>query len=401
MKKVFSKTIGPLSTVLLVVLMAGCSTTMRLRSTYHPLLPNAQEAREWLKNIRVAIAKHCQEALILSDAPVSVYDMNTRQKLMTLDTALEPRWSLKGRHLWTGSHLYSAAEIRLVPLAGHYLSVNGVPYRGQLSLLPNSENGLTVINILPLDDYLQGVVPNEMRAQWPLEALKAQALAARSFAVYKMSGRRNADFDLDATVNSQVYRGMASEQASTNEAVQQTHNLIVAYQQQVIAAFYHSNCGGHTADVRDVWGGNYAYLQGVACTYCRQGPHFTWSFDLSKSQMQKLFTRYHQDCRDIKNVRILSRDHSGRVQKLQIRHSGGSFEMQGAAFRMMVGADKIRSTHFDLSDQGPVLHFTGQGWGHGVGLCQEGAKGMAEQGARAEAIIRYYYPGTILVSLGL
>ncbi len=392
----------PLAAALLMVLLAGCSiTTMRLRSTYHPLLPNVQEARSWLKNIRVAIAKHGQEALILSDAPVSVYDMRTRKKLGVINTALEPRWSLKGSQLWTGAHLYTSPEIRVVPEDSHFLSVNGASYRGQITLMPDGKKGMLVINILPLDDYLQGVVPNEMRAQWPLEALKAQALASRSFAVYKMSGRRRQDFDLDATVNNQVYRGLSSEQASANQAVQETHNLIVAYHQQVIAAFYHSNCGGHTADVRNVWGGNYPYLQGVDCDYCRQGPHFTWTYDISKSQLEHLLNQYHQNCQKLQSVHILSHDNSRRVQKLQIRAGSGTFEMQGAAFRMMVGPDKIRSTHFEMSDRKASLHFEGRGWGHGVGLCQEGAKGMAEQGFSAERIIHYYYPGTTLVSLGL
>lgn len=387
--------------MVIAMLLTSCATqTRQVKSPWQPAIPRQQISPNLSKNIRVALVKHTNQVRLTSSQPIAIYDLAQGSKIATVQLKKQDElthhaglFNIQGRH-----YVYDA--LRLVARPGEEIQVNGKNYRGQITLIKSKKKGMHVINILPLDDYLQGVVPNEVQANWPMEALKAQAVAARTFALYKMSGRRQQAYDLDASVYSQVYRGLSSEQASTNQAVQATKGQVAMYRGKLIAAFYHSNCGGHTANSRHVWGSAIAYLQGVSCRYCQTGPHFKWSYQISKKQLKKILNQYNYDVGDIKTVNLNGRDSSNRVSELAVYHQRGRTVIRSSAFRMALGADKCRSTNFYITQHGDQVLFHGRGWGHGVGLCQEGAKTLAKQGYSFQDIIHYYYPGSSIDTVG-
>jgi len=304
---------------------------------------------------------------------------------------------VQGQGLILGRQFINSDRIRLSPAQGHFIEVNEKRYRGLVELSASTaKKHFMVINIVGVEDYLKGVVPNEMHCSWPLEALKAQAVAARTFAFYQMSSRENSPFDMEAGTNSQVYQGMDSEQPTTTEAVEGTRNIVAVFNNKLISAFYHSNCGGHTANVKDVWGGQIKYLYGGKCGFCDAGPHYSWKCELSEAELVRILTRHNLLVTEIRKLELDGCNSDGRVARIRLVHSQGVKVLKAPVFRMMVGPERIKSTCFEVRNDNHVFVFGGRGWGHGVGLCQEGAFGMANAGYRFDAILHYYYKGVEL-----
>jgi stage II sporulation protein D len=270
------------------------------------------------------------------------------------------------------------------------LEVNQKAYRGSLEI-HNVLGSIDVINVVSLRDYLKSVVPSEIPADWNAEALKSQAIASRTYALYHMLHSRSKRlFDLDATTSFQVYRGISSEKQSTGDAVERTDGEIVTYDGSPILAYFHSTCGGRTADDRDVWsGGDQPYLNSIQCTYCSESPHFRWQTDLALADIRKSLQRNSRFTGQIRSVAF--RNHDGRVTSVTVRHSQGSCSMTGNEFRLLFNSGTVKSTSFHSKKYKGGLLLNGNGWGHGVGLCQWGAKGMAENGKTYKNILQYYY----------
>ncbi|NMA03297.1 MAG: SpoIID/LytB domain-containing protein, partial [Clostridiales bacterium] len=157
------------------------------------------------------------------------------------------------------------------------VSVGGTSYRGGITAkrLPNSD--MTIINKLPLEEYLYGVIPAEMPASWPMEALKAQAIAARGFAVTNFNKYKRFDFNLCTTTYSQVYKGYSGEHPNTNKAVDETRHTVITYDNKLIEPYYHSDSGGHTEDSENIWLNKLPYIRGVEDDFSSDTPHSTWS----------------------------------------------------------------------------------------------------------------------------
>ncbi len=377
-------------------LAAGCATVTKISVTsyYPPQVPSHAEAKRFA-NIRVALVQNRSQVKITCEGPVKIYDMHTRNVLLSTRLSPDALALVRDNRIILDRQVLPSDRIRLVPGdPQHYLSVAGNAYRGQIEISLGREPGtLLVVNYVPLEEYLLGVVPNEVPYQWPLEALKAQAVAARTFALYKMSGRADDPYDLDASMYSQVYRGLGSERDSTTRAVSLTRQIIAVYQGRFIAAFYHSNCGGQTADVREVWGGNIDYLEGTACGFCQDGPHFSWQVTLSDQEIARALTQHNVAVRGLLGLKISGYHSDGRAREIIVRQAGGETRVPASIFRMALGPDKIKSTIFQVRQAGRDFIFAGKGWGHGVGLCQEGALGMAQAGYGFEDILKHYYPG--------
>ncbi len=382
----------------LLVLASGCSTLWKTfkREPRPEPTPEAREPRK-LENIRVSLLKQAKRVKVSSFRPVKIYNMQSKKLIGKKRLGEDNLILIRDGRIIFDQQFLPATRLRLVPEKDEYLTVNGKRYRGQIDISVDAEHGgLLVVNYLPLELYLQGVVPREVPAAWPAEALKVQAVAARTFALYKMSGRAKYAYDVDASVNSQVYGGLDSEKKRSNEAVAATRGRVMIYQDKFIAAFYHANCGGATANVRNVWGGEMAYLGGVSCGFCEEGPHYSWEYSMSQEDLTTRLQKRNSRLGRVKRIEPAKRDHSGRLRTVKITHSLGQEDMKAAAFRMLVGPDKIRSTKFYVENQRAAIQFKGQGWGHGVGLCQEGARGMARSGFTYRDILRHYYPGTEL-----
>lgn len=259
------------------------------------------------------------------------------------------------------------------------------------------KGGVLVIDELGLDDYVKGILPREMSPQWPPEALKAQAVASRTFALRNLNRHGSEGYDLCSTVHCQVFGGRESEDERTNRAVDETHNEILLYKDTPAGAFFFSNCGGRTKDPVNVWDKSerVPYLRSVRCKYCKSGPHYSWQNEVSAEKIANDLTRAELVVvPPLRSIRAES-------ESILVRHGAGRLKVRASKFRAMVGANLILSTHITHIKKIPGgFLFKGRGWGHGVGMCQEGAKGMALKGAGYAKILKFYYPGTKLKKFG-
>lgn len=290
----------------------------------------------------------------------------------------------------------SSGQLRLNSLiisSPGVIQINGKGYRGTIEVVA-AARGLLVIDEIQLEDYLVGLINCEISSQWPIEAVKAQVVIARSFALYQKASRKNMAYHLESTVYDQVYDGCDIEDTRAARAVEETAGEVLTFEGSVIPAFFHSSCGGHTEASENVWSMKLPYLRGVECTYCMSSPSVIWEQTIPRSKIESILGSAGYRVRGLKEIRPISRNRSGRITSLELVSGEGRTTIQTVTFRKLMGYGVIRSTGFEvkLTDEG--FTFIGVGYGHGVGLCQWGAKRRAEEGFSYREILSYYYPGT-------
>ena len=283
----------------------------------------------------------------------------------------------------------------LVASAPVRVTVNGKGYRGLLEVTA-AERGLLVVNELPLEEYLIGLINCEISSAWPIEAVKAQAVIARSYAVYQKQARRGAPYQLESSVMDQVYEGCDVEDSRAARGVQETAGEVLTWEGKVIQAFYHSNCAGHTESSERVWGLNIPYLRGVPCEYCQQANPVKWEQTIPLKRVEVALRGAGYQVYGVRELKVQGRNESGRVQEVGVLSSKGKVSVPGVAFRKALGYSVVKSTNFELRASGEDLLVSGVGSGHGVGLCQWGAKQRATEGFSYREILSYYYPGVTL-----
>lgn len=278
------------------------------------------------------------------------------------------------------------------------LALDGRRYRGALELRHRGA-GLTAVNIVPVDDYLLSVVPEEMPTDWPAEALKAQSVAARSFAL-KSRGRHAAEgYDLCTTTHCQLYKGIASEKTASTAAVRATRGEVLMYGGQPIEALFHTDSGGMTESSEDVWGSHVPYLRAVRDTPLGTMP---WTKTMSTADLeQKLAAKGHAIGR-LRAIELTplaigraakDRTASGRVKAMTAVGTKGRATLTGTAWRSLLG---LKSTLFSAKLTKDSVTFTGFGAGHGLGISQWGAERLAEAGKSYADILHHYYTGVTL-----
>jgi stage II sporulation protein D len=276
------------------------------------------------------------------------------------------------------------------PLARGGFLFGGRPYRGAYAVTPDG-----VVNTVGLEEYLYSVVPREMPAAWPANALQAQAICARTYVLQRSNPRRA--YDLVPSELDQVYGGVASETPASRDAVDATHGFVLRYAGQFALVMYSSCCGGHTESASDAWGGPpIPYLGGVRCTTCTAAPYYRWSRPVALGDIEQQFTPQLAGLGALQTIALAGTDPSGRARALMLQAQNGAVQIKGSAFRSRVGVRIIPSLLITRIDGlGPEqVTFQGGGLGHGVGLCQWGARGLAQQGARFSEILSFYFPGT-------
>jgi stage II sporulation protein D len=290
---------------------------------------------------------------------------------------------------------------RLIPMEEDAtMAVGARRYRGHLILRPDGDGGMTVVDELGVESYLLGVLPHEMEPNWPLEALKAQAVLARTFAYYNLGKYKKSGFDLTADTRSQVFGGVAAESETVRRAVRETRGEVLGYGGQLLAAYYHACCAGHTADYGLVWGGGSRApkpLRGVKDRYCGRSPLRRWRAFIARDDALAALQGHRLIAGKLKSFRLGRRDPAGYVRSFQARIGGESLAISAESFRRAVGPSELRSLRISsvkLRRNG--LEFFGRGSGHGVGLCQWGARLQAEKGRSYEKILDYYFPGATL-----
>jgi len=323
----------------------------------------------------------------------------------------------------------------------HWEHLESRSYPETICLQVGIDGKLTVINILPLEKYLQGVVPSEMPAGFPKEALKAQAVAARSEALAKLDMTHLQDpFDICADVHCQVYSGLSKRSPLTDRAVKETTGLVLWKEDEICNAVYSAVCGGHSEDSEKVWGGETkSYLRGqydgpkhlrrygslknennirkwindappAFCNtthgkilpdmeYTRK--YFRWEISYTQAELKNiLILKTGQDIGDILDLSPMERGVSGRITRLKIRGVKGDFTIEGELkIRKALSSTSMWSSCFYVIKQerrnGPPEQFIlrGAGWGHGVGMCQTGAAALAIKGTKFDKILKHYYHG--------
>ncbi len=271
-------------------------------------------------------------------------------------------------------------------------------YRGNVEVW-NTSGGLQVVNQVDLEDYVRGVMKVEADPEWPVEALKTQAVVARTYALYERLVSPAALYHLYATTLSQVYRGVNGEDPRTDRAVRETRGIVLAYRGRIIPAFYHAASGGRTEDAVEVWEKKYPFIVGVEDPYSTIAPHHQWEATIPRTEIHQALERVGGRLGAILKIDVVRRTRSGRVSRMRIWDGAGFLEMDGKRFRELLGPDRIRSTRFTVYLDGPAILFVGQGWGHGVGLSQWGAKRMADLAYDYRAILKHYFPLAELVRL--
>jgi stage II sporulation protein D len=341
------------------------------------------------ETIRVAISRSGDEVTIEGDGLLV-----TDERGMPVDPAVPFVVRRAGWGLVAGT----VNARRLSVAAASLVRINGKGYRGIVEIHP-ADKGVLLINELPLEEYLVGLINCEISSLWPIEAVKAQAVIARSYAIFQKDNRKNALYHLESSVMDQVYNGADIEDSRAARAVKETAGEVLTYGGGVIQAFYHANCGGHTEAAVNVWGADVPYLQGVDCTYCQEVLPARWEVSLGLKKIDAQLKAAGYQFAPLRDIRPGPLNGSGRLQSLTLMTSRGEQRLSAVAFRKAIGYSVLKSTNFTIRTKGEDLVFTGQGNGHGVGLCQWGAKQRASDGFTYREILDYYYPGVRLERL--
>jgi len=421
--------------------------------------------------LRVGIFLNINELSIGGEGSLEIYNLKSNQLIgRERGEPVKISSNPKGIKI-LGKGVYSG-PIKAIPASGTKLIVliNGqkYKYRGNIEIdYDKVNNKLNVINLVGIEEYLYGVLKKEISPKWPMETLKAQAIAARTFALFNMNKYIEKGYNLDATTNSQAYGGVNHEHPLTNKAVDATRGKIMVFKGEAINAVYHSDSGGYTANSEDVWGSYLPYLRGVKSTFEENvsPTHHTWDFTISESNLIQKLEKIGYVVDSIIDIKLEKDKQSGRVNQLSfVCVDNKIVNMDSKTFRSMIGFDVIRSTlfNFEKIGQKPVseeekpfkkiidndakekqsveeilelkkdwtikellelmketqkeekekkekvikikaetvysgvplsFKFTGMGNGHGVGMSQWGAYGMALQGNDYQEILNYYYQG--------
>ena len=417
------------------------------------------DVRVSIKNIEQAIVLKSQDGFYIFDKETKdvIYEISSNEievlagengHILVNSSCLEKPLEFKGDF----SNLFGAKQ------AG-YTTVDNVRYRDYIGFIVK-ENNILSINYVKLDHYLFGVLPREIPASGGIEALKAQAIVARSYLYGNIDKHRKDGYGVCNTTHCQVYGGLDAEHENTNRAVLETTGLYVEYSGKIISTPFHSNSGGHTENSKYVWGGEVAYLEGVEDPYSLNSPNSVWDFTIDTRTLENRLRNNGINIGSIMDIEILDTTTTGRVTKLRIVGTLGQSEISGERLRGIIGTMDLKSALFTIKKHsqsinspvyvidGNTIHpktinlngalildgagrytksrqdintingknentvisyflnnkvdsitFSGKGFGHGVGMSQYGALEMAKRGYTFEDIISHYYNGVNIIKL--
>lgn len=404
--------------------------------------------------LRVGLAEGQAAVHAGAPAPFSVVDAATGAAIFDVAAAaeVEMRWEAGSLVIappagW-GDAARWAGPVRVQSAAGS-ITLGGAPYRGALEVFARPDGLLNAVNIAPIEEYLYGVVPGEMPPDWPDEALKAQAVAARTYALYtRGSGKHAAQgYELCGTIDCQVYEGIAGEDPRSTAAVDATRGEVLRYNGALIQAFFHSSSGGHTEDSENVWAAYQPYLRGVP-DFDQGSPRYNWEATIALADAEASLRAAGYDAGRLYDFApIGARGVSGRAVTIVLRGSDGSLQLQANKFRLALG---LYSTLYEQEARGEsvadalvrrppgaaavlgaggaaswidpsgaavvsgdgtatrgagqyavgryllpaAVTFRGHGRGHGIGMSQWGARALVlEHGHTYRQVLEYYYQG--------
>jgi len=361
---------------------------------------NISSAKVWAEDyVRVAIIQDAASLRLVVKGFYKIIDFKSNKTLnfgKSIDTVVA---SVEDGIL-VGDIIYKAKRLFIDVTDPESIIINDRKFGGNVQIIRKDKDHLLVVNFIGLEDYVKGILYHEVSHYWPVEALKAQAVVSRTYALYQIEQSIAKDFDVTNDIYSQVYGGKTSERYRTNKAVEETKGKVLTFNNKIFSAYFHATCAGHTEDAKYLWNTDIAPLRGVVCNYCKESPHFNWQTVIPlKVIKQSLKKAGFDGYGDILAVEILGKDASGRITDLKIKTSKKDIVIPAKDFRISVSPNLVRSTNFSLNIEGNDAVLEGRGWGHGVGMCQWGAYFMAKTGHNYQGILAYYYPLSKLTTL--
>jgi len=399
-------------------IVGGCKS----RQYVKPTIQMDMDARFWVRVLLLDGVKSCEFKTVSPFAVGKGSDVSHPQTpAIRFDNVNVPvSIGLTNGMISVDGQSFVSREIVIFPDDPYVFSLDGNDYRGNLRLIVNADrSAFDAINLVPPEPYLAGVVGAEMPDYWEAEALKAQAIAARTYCFYiKKRFGVNRAWDVKQTAASQVYRGLSAESTRVWKAINQTKGQVLTCRHadgadDIFPAYYSSTCGGHTEDSVNVFGDFCSPLAGVPCPYCEKVASPRWFFwpmiRFRKAEVEaKLFTRYPALQKLGRIMRIAPAGQSdygefSRLTRIEIIGSNGKSDfLKAEDFRLTVDStgSKLKSAICKIiSWDNSWAFLSGRGWGHGVGMCQYGAEGMARNGSSTEEILAHYYPTSRIKSL--
>lgn len=408
--------------------------------------------------MRIGILSNQYNLSITSDVSFGIFNEGTEEKIAQFPAKEKVNITFKAKGIVVNGKPFETEDILIkkeVPEENSYVEVNKRKYRGFIRVSNSiGQKGLTVINVLPIEQYLYGVIAKEISPDWPIEAVKAQAVAARSYALANRNKHQKEGYDLCATTDCQVYWGKNSEADGAIKAVKATYGQVLMYQGNIIPAYFHSSSGGYTENSENVWNEKYPYLKGVI-DFDQNSPHFKWEKKFTSNELSEILSKAGYDIGVLKAIEVsplsappvfaADRGISGRVKSIRFTGKlksaeieGGEklrriFDLHSSLFDIQIVTPLPPSLDMTITDRvgnqetknleinvppvqnkeflkernfskhltgrnDEIIVFSGFGWGHGLGLSQWGAKAMAEQAKPGDTtyfkeILKHYYQG--------
>jgi len=364
------------------------------------MLPQ-QVSASWQPEISVGISQGISEIqLSATNGKLSVYENPEQKPILVVPQGGTLDVRMMREQLVVNGREIKGERLVIQPESSGFIQVNHTPYRGYIAILKRT--GLTVVNYVLVEDYLYGVVPKEMPPSWNVEALRAQSVAARTFALKNRKRHSAEGFDLCSTSHCQVYEGMPAEMRTTTEAVDSTRGEVLFYKGAIMDALFHTDSGGMTESSEYVWGSPVPYLRAVTEVQMQTQP---WNRTISMSEFAQKLEKNGRAIGTLKEVRLSpltvgkgssDRSPSGRVRSAEFVGTKGRITLSGNELRSTFS---LPSTLFSIRVGKTDINFSGYGSGHGLGLSQWGAKAFADKGKSYKDILFHYYTDVTLEKL--
>ena len=348
------------------------------------------------KIVRVLLTDNQTSAEIKHSGRVYIYTQDLSKKYKVSAPGTLAVKSVGNGRAQVGT-LRADQPIILEPAKGTLFTWNNNTYAGKIFIIPATHT-FYMIEYVDLENYLYGVLPYEMSYSWPLEALKAQAVAARTYTLKTIENVKNKRFDLYSDVRSQMYKGGGKQYDSVKQAVDATRGQILTYDNQIFHTYYHANCGGGTDDIR-AWNPTATVikpLSGASCTTDSHSKSYSWQMNVSTAKVMD-YAKTVGLKGNLKGLSIARKTSTGRATNLTIRTSSGIKQVPCGKFRLATGIRSCKITKISIHAQ--TVHFEGKGYGHGIGMCQDGAHGMSKTGKDYKQILKHYYPGSKITEI--
>ncbi len=366
----------------------------------------------YLKNppdIRVLLHDNIKEVQIEINQPYSILDFKSNGMLANRANLVKSVIYLKSgefrTRLITSNSIHNASttfvkangNVSILTNKG-FVKLNKSKYCGKLILVPKDDDKFSILEEIGIEEYLPGVIEGEMPIKWKDDALQAQVIAARTYAIYQRKIKSNALYHINK--QDLAYKGSYMNQTKTKKIVNKSRGTVMVYDWKLFPGYFHSTCGGHTEDINLVFNlKSIPPLSGVDCGHCNNSKYYHWKKKLGKNEIENKLNVTKSKVKKIRNITTEEIGPGGHCSTIKIEHAGGTKRVNANDFRLLVGSNNLRSTSFKIKNNGSSFIFEGSGWGHGVGLCQYGTQDMAKSGFKWFDILRHYYPKIDLVKI--